>query len=196
MITVIEENPESNSIEISNEFLALGKGEIILKGMNNRVHIERPHYIRSFSATLCGEASLSIGHTSTILGMHMAILAPGSVRIGSKFSSNVNCHVNINETANICIGDECLFGPDVTLACSDSHKIIDIETGTRINEPQDIRIGDKIWLAARVSVWKGSKIGNGSIVGFGSFVNSEIPESALVAGTPARVIRHGVRWEQ
>lgn len=195
MITIFEEHPGSNEIDVSEVFLNEGNGRIVLKGVNNKVHIQRPHHVRDFSAVLCGSASLSIGFACTILGMHISILAPGTVSIGGKCSSNVNCHININETANIYVGNECLFGPDVTIACSDAHKVIDVATGRRINEPEDIHIGDNIWLAARVSVWKGSNIGSGSVVGFGSFLNSEYPEAALIAGSPARVIREGVRWE-
>ncbi len=196
MITILEENPGENFIDVSDDFLRQGTGKIVLNGTNNKVHIQRPHHVRNFSAALSGDASLSIGFACTILGMNVAILAPGSVTIGGKCSSNVNCHINVNEAASIHIGSDCLFGPDVTIACSDAHKVIDIATGKRINEPEDIRIGDKIWLAARVSVWKGSNIGSGSVVGFGSFVNDQFPESVLIAGAPARIIREGVRWEQ
>ena len=196
MITIFEEYPGSNLIDVSEEFLQEGNGNIVLKGINNKIHIQRPHHVRGFSAILSGDASLSVGFGCTMLGMHIAILAPGTVSIGSKCSSNVNCQINMNEAANIDIGNDCLFGPDVTIACSDAHKVIDVATGKRLNEPDDIRMGDRIWLGARVSVWKGSDIGEDSVVAFGSFVNDEFPAGTLIAGTPARVIREGIRWEQ
>jgi acetyltransferase-like isoleucine patch superfamily enzyme len=51
-------------------------------------------------------------------------------------------------------------------------------------------IEDNVWLAARVVVLKGVRIGRGSVVGVGSVVTRDIPAGCLAVGSPARVIRH------
>jgi acetyltransferase-like isoleucine patch superfamily enzyme len=41
----------------------------------------------------------------------------------------------------------------------------------------------------------GATIGDGAMVGAGSVVVAEVPEKALVAGNPARVIGKNVSWK-
>ena len=52
-----------------------------------------------------------------------------------------------------------------------------------------IEIGDDVWLAGRVMVRPGSRIGAGAVIGAGSVVDGEIPAGAIASGAPARVLR-------
>src|SRR6185503_13016311 len=52
-----------------------------------------------------------------------------------------------------------------------------------------ITIEDDVWLAGRVSVLRGSRIGRGSVITAGSVVSGEIPAGVIAGGVPARVIR-------
>jgi acetyltransferase-like isoleucine patch superfamily enzyme len=51
-------------------------------------------------------------------------------------------------------------------------------------------IGDDVWLAHGVTVLSGVTIGNGAVVASGAVVTKSIPEYAIAAGVPARVIRY------
>lgn len=78
--------------------------------------------------------------------------------------------------------------------------IIDCNHGTRkgtlIREqpndssPNGICIGDDVWIGAQCSILKGANIENGAVVGAQSLVNTDIPENAIVVGTPCRVIKY------
>jgi maltose O-acetyltransferase len=57
-------------------------------------------------------------------------------------------------------------------------------------EARDIEIGDGAWLAARVTVLPGARIGAGAVIAAGSVVAGEIPAGATAGGIPARVLRH------
>ncbi len=52
------------------------------------------------------------------------------------------------------------------------------------------KIGDNVQLGANVVIIGGVNVGNNVIVGAGSVVVKDIPDNCVVAGNPARIIRH------
>jgi len=57
-------------------------------------------------------------------------------------------------------------------------------------EARPIRIGANVWIGFDSCVLPGVTIGEGSIVGARSVVAEDVPPYTVVAGNPARVIRH------
>jgi len=56
-------------------------------------------------------------------------------------------------------------------------------------DARDVEIGDGAWLAARVTVLPGARIGAGAVIAAGSVVAGDIPAKAVAGGIPARVLR-------
>ena len=55
----------------------------------------------------------------------------------------------------------------------------------------DIVIGNDVWIGARVIFPHGNiTVGDGAIIGVGSVVTKDVPEGAIVAGNPAKVIKY------
>jgi acetyltransferase-like isoleucine patch superfamily enzyme len=52
-----------------------------------------------------------------------------------------------------------------------------------------IRIGDHVWIGTGAIILDGVTIGAGAIIGAGAVVTKDIPENAIAAGVPAKVIR-------
>jgi acetyltransferase-like isoleucine patch superfamily enzyme len=53
-----------------------------------------------------------------------------------------------------------------------------------------------VWVCPGSSVLKGTKIGEGSIVGRQSLVTGgDFPSNSLIAGTPAKVIKSNCKWK-
>ena len=50
-------------------------------------------------------------------------------------------------------------------------------------------IGHDVWIGAGAFIKGGVKIGNGAIIGMGSIVTKDIPDYAIVAGNPAKIIK-------
>ena len=58
----------------------------------------------------------------------------------------------------------------------------------------DIYVGDEAWLGTGVTILAGVRVGSGAVIAAGSVVMRDVPDNAIAAGVPARVI--GTRWEE
>ena len=92
------------------------------------------------------------------------------------------------------IGKNCLFSTNIDIRNTDSHSILDAETGKRINPGKNVFIGDRVWIGAYAGILKGVTIGNNSIIGIKSLVTKDVPSHSIVAGVPARVIKTNIDW--
>ena len=52
-----------------------------------------------------------------------------------------------------------------------------------------VMIGDDVWIGQRAIIKPGTKVGSHAIIGAGSIVTKDVPEWAIVAGNPAKIIR-------
>lgn len=64
-----------------------------------------------------------------------------------------------------------------------------IKNDIRFDEYRPIDIGNDVWIGARSIIMDGVKIGHGAIVAANSVVTKDVPEYAIVAGIPAKVIK-------
>lgn len=53
-----------------------------------------------------------------------------------------------------------------------------------------ITIKDKVWIGRNVIVLKGVTIGEGAVIGAGAVVTHDVPAYTVVAGNPARIVKH------
>ena len=116
-------------------------------------------------------------------------------RIGRNFFGNFN--LTIQDDARVTIGDNCNFGPNVTIA-TPVHPMIAAERREMLHAngqkallcyARPVTIGDDCWLGANVVVCGGVTIGSGCVIGAGSVVTRDIPGNCFAAGVPCRVIR-------
>lgn len=106
---------------------------------------------------------------------------------------NGRLNIILSESQNIIVGNDCLFSYGINIRTSDAHPIYDIDSNLRINNPRGVFIGDHIWICQGVSLFKGTKIGSGSIVGAMSYVSSKtILSNQIWAGNPAKKIKDKV----
>lgn len=67
---------------------------------------------------------------------------------------------------------------------------IDTGVGTTFEEYRPITIMNDVWIGANAVVMDGVTLGNGCIIAAGAVVTRDVPDYAIVAGVPARVMRY------
>lgn len=106
-------------------------------------------------------------------------------------SGYINHNLNLSCFEKITIGEGVVISENVTVRDSDDHEII----GSTKPMTMPIVIGDHVWIGMNVTVLKGVKIGDGSIIAAGAVVTRDVPENCLVAGVPARIVKTDVQWQ-
>ena len=115
--------------------------------------------------------------------------------VGKNFFANYNCV--ILDVAPVHIGDDVMFGPNVTIA-TPVHPLLARERKMRtrgdgskydLEYAKPITIEEGAWLAAGVIVTGGVTIGKGAVIGAGSVVTRDVPAGVIAAGVPCRTIR-------
>lgn len=140
-------------------------------------------------------ATVILGDDCTVRGEIVAHHKGSTIRIGDRLVINTTIRMRCGEGATIEIGNDCLFANPVIYS-SDYHGIYDVTTKRRVNHARDIKIHDRVWLAYNAVVLKGAEIGPDTVVGAGAVVSGRMPGGSIVAGSPAKVIRQGIRWSR
>src|SRR6202022_2422602 len=85
------------------------------------------------------------------------------------------------------------MGPNVYIT-DHNHTYVDTEVPIARQWPAEdpVSIGAGTWLGAGVIVLPGAHLGRHVVVAAGSVVRGAIPDLAVVAGAPARVVRRHV----
>lgn len=109
--------------------------------------------------------------------------------IGNDVIVNVFCY--LSGEGGLTIGDQVLIGSHVKLL-SAGHSIDGEQASVWHNSltyaPVSVNRG--AWIAAGATVLPGTTIGRGAVVGAGSVVTRDVPDFAVVAGNPARLVRY------
>lgn len=109
-----------------------------------------------------------------------------NIYLGKNFFANYGC--TILDGAEVRIGDDVLFGPNVSLYTV-SHELDSARRREGWEVARPITIGDNVWICGSVTIIGGVTIGANSVVAAGSVVTKDIPSGVLAAGNPAVVLR-------
>lgn len=109
-----------------------------------------------------------------------------NISIGENFFANFN--LTVLDEAKVTIGDNVFIGPNVNIytAC---HPIDADQRDSMVEWAEPVSIGNSVWIGGNTTILPGVSIGNRSVIGAGSVVTRDIPDSVVAAGNPARVIK-------
>ena len=107
-----------------------------------------------------------------------------NIKIGKNVFINSGCC--FQDQGGIEIGDNALIGQQVVIATL-NH---DMNPTKRQNIlPSPVKIGNDVWIGAKATILPGVTIGNGAVIAAGAVVTKDVPDLAVVAGIPAKIIK-------
>ncbi|MBD5232382.1 MAG: acyltransferase [Bacteroidales bacterium] len=115
-----------------------------------------------------------------------------TISIGDDVFIGRNCCFQ-SEHGEIRIGSHVMFGPGVNIHGGNHDTALAgglmKSRGKQAGEDGVVVIEDDTWIAANAIILAGVRVGRGAVVGAGAVVTKDVPENAIVAGVPAKVIR-------
>ena len=156
----------------------------------NRIILGRGLRVRG-SLKICGPGKVIIGNNVLVDGRGHPV-TPFTHHVDAVLS--VGSHSFINGTrfgcqTKITIGDYAILG-DARIMDTDFHSIYPNRWSTdAVVESKPVIIGQNVWIGAAAAILKGVRIGDNSVVGFGSIVTKDVPANCVVLGNPAKVVK-------
>lgn len=109
-----------------------------------------------------------------------------NIEAGKHLFVNYNC--TILDVAKVKIGDNCLLAPNVAIYTA-GHPVHPDTRASMYEYGKEVTIGDNVWIGGNAVICPGVHIGNNVVIGAGSVVTKDIPDWAIAAGNPCKVIR-------
>jgi acetyltransferase-like isoleucine patch superfamily enzyme len=104
--------------------------------------------------------------------------------------TNLGFHCEIFSASRVTVGRHGLFAAQAYLV-GGGHEFERAELAV-IDQPRSsegITLGDNVWLGTGVKVLDGVHLGDDVVVGANAVVTADLPDGAIAAGVPARVLR-------
>ena len=93
------------------------------------------------------------------------------------------------DLAPITLGRRCQVGPGVQLLTA-HHPLDPAQRATGVESGRPVTVGDDCWIGGGAILCPGVTVGDRAVIGAGSVVTRDVPADCVVAGNPAREIRH------
>ena len=108
-----------------------------------------------------------------------------NIELGERVFFNFNCVVL--DVCPVRIGSFTLFGPAVQIYTPLHPFNAELRRKVELGKP--VEIGSDVWVGGGAIILPGVRIGARAVIGAGSVVTRDVPESVFAAGNPCRVIR-------
>lgn len=159
---------------------------------------------RNLDAIISGDVSIDGNPSFIKIGKGSEINSNCNISLTAGFTKKeplleIGEHTYIGEGNNIRvaggfirIGNNCLISQQNTFVTSNHlyEKKLLIKDQEWTSSNNYIVIEDDVWIGANSVVLPGVTIHQGAIVAAGSIVTKDIPEYAIVAGNPAKIIKY------
>ena len=160
-------------MKIGREVLLMPGARLICSGM--------PPYIE-------GSGGIEIGNSSIVREGAILQTYGGIISIGE--NSTINPYCILQGNGGIWIGNSTLIAAHVKIF-SANHVFSDVNRPiqTQGETSKGVRIGSDVWVGAGCTILDGVTIGEGAVIAAGSVVTRDVPDMAVVAGVPAKIVK-------
>lgn len=171
--------------------------DIEINGNNNLVEIEYPQKFVSCRLKIEGNnAVFSKKHSYSPTLKTFFYLGNGCrMEIGPHcfFNGGISFFAKEKKGVSITLGKGVFVGSDCIVRTGDGHTLVDKNSRDPLNEPQDVRIGNHVWLGSRCMPPKGSTVADCSAVGAMMCLSTaNFPKNnVVIAGISAQIVRRG-----
>lgn len=108
-----------------------------------------------------------------------------NIHLGQGVFFNFGCVVL--DVCKVTIGSSTLIGPAVQIYAATHPMDAVLRRTHELGKP--VTIGSDVWIGGGAIVCPGVTIGSRAVIGAGSVVTRDVPDGAVAAGNPCRVIR-------
>jgi len=136
--------------------------------------------------------NISIGDNVQIKSGVVLRPETGHIAIGNNVV--INHYTTIHAKGGVEVGDWCVIAPHCGLyAQNHSYNSFDLPITKQPNIGIGITLMGDNWLGANSIILDRVTLGKGTIVGAGSVITKSFPMAKVIAGNPARIIKHRFR---
>ena len=183
-------------------FFLVSRGTKIRMERGAKVHLDPgAFFCIGFANRTAMSASLHLGLRAEVVVHGTALIQRGCrvfVHNGGRLTMGSRSYINDCSTLTcfeeVSIGSGCSISWNTNILDSNIHEIA-IE-GVPRPRSSPVRIEDGVWVGTGATILPGVTVGAGAVIAAASVVTANVPPGALVAGNPAKVIRHNVTWKQ
>ncbi|WP_341780080.1 sugar O-acetyltransferase [Levilactobacillus sp. HBUAS70063] len=111
-----------------------------------------------------------------------------NIYVDEDFFANYDCVML--DVAPIRIGKHCLLGPKVQIYSVNHPADPKLRRNGAMGIGRPVTLGDDVWVGGGAIICPGVTLGNNVIVGAGAVVTKSFGDNVVVAGNPARVVKH------
>jgi len=134
----------------------------------------------------------ALSKDKVVLGDNVKIGAYSQVIAATSFNNNVGIgeFAYLGGGGGLEIGDDCIVGQ--YFSCHpENHLFGNLEELIRMQgvTRKGIKIGNNCWIGSKVTVLDGVTIGSHCILAAGAVITKDMPDYAVIAGVPAKVVK-------
>ena len=113
-----------------------------------------------------------------------------------KDRANIGFNSYIYSSNQVKIGEDVLIAGFTYISGGGNYNLGKLDIP--INQQYDfegkggVEIEENVWVAAKVVILDGVKIGKGSVLAAGAVINKDVPEMSIVGGIPGKVLKNRV----